>query len=117
MTAGNGDTTQAAGPTLDRFPELLPEPSPLAQAFLLILLDREEARLAPLARMLALPLALAVRAATELTGMTDATGAPIAAFTPGRSPGAGLLQLTPAGVWLARQAVAPPDGQTDRTDH
>lgn len=117
MTAGGADPTQAAGVILDRLAELLPDTSPLAQAFLLILLEREEAKLAALARTLDLPLALAVRAATELSGLTDSTGAPLAVFTPGASPGAGQLRLTPQGVWLARQATAPAGGQTDRTDH
>lgn len=116
MTAG-GDQTQAAGVILDRLAALLPETSPLTQAFLLILLEKEEARLAALARALDLPLALAVRAATELTALTDDTGAPLAVFTPGSSPGAGRLRLTEAGLWLARRATAPTDGQTGRTDH
>ena len=116
MTDGS-DATEAAGGILDRLAELLPDTSPLTQAFVLILLEREEVKIATLSRMLDLPLALAVRAATELAGLTDSAGEPLASFTPGASPGAGALRLTPAGVWLARQAVAPPAGRTDRSDH
>ena len=115
--ADGSDASEAAGGILDRLAELMPDTSPLCQAFVLILLEREDARIATLARMLDLPLALAVRAATELTGLTDSAGEALASFTPGASPGAGRLQLTPAGVWLARQAVAPPEGQTPHTDH
>lgn len=116
MTEGS-DTREAAEEILDRLARLLPSASPLAQAFVLILLERENLKLATLARMLDLPLALAVRAATELAELTDETGAALATFTQGRSPGAGALTLTPAGVWLARRATAPGEEQTDHRDH
>lgn len=109
--------SEQAADILDRLAGLLPDTSPLAQAFVLVLLEREEAKIASLARALDLPLALAVRAATELAGLTDKAGAPIATLTPGASPGAGQIRLTPAGVWLARQAVAPTREQTNPGDH
>ncbi|HLU91788.1 MAG TPA: hypothetical protein VKZ46_04300 [Pedomonas sp.] len=102
-----------AGRILARLADALPDASPMAQAFLLMLAQRDEARLAALAKALDLPQALALRTATELAALTDDAGAAIASFTPGRSPGAGLLRLTPDGVLLTKRLL----GRTARTDH
>ena len=105
MTGGGSDGGNDGDSPADlaRLSDVLPDATPLAQAIFLLLAERGEARLAALGKALDLPLALTLRGATELTGLTDSSGTPLAELEEGSSPGAGLLRLTPAGAELAHQ--------------
>ena len=113
MEADDADDSRDAANLIASLDRLLPEASPLAQACFLVLAERDEARLAALAKAMDVPQALAMRAATELTGLQDEAGAFVATFTPGASPASGLLRLTPDGVLLAKHLL----GRTRHTDH
>lgn len=112
MGTQNPDGLEAAN-ILTRLADALPDASPLAQACFLALIERDEARLAALAKVLDLPQAMALRGVSELVGLVDDAQRPIAIFTPGANPGSGVLRLTPEGVLLAKRLL----GRTARTDH